>query len=76
MNCLEKGFVGAFSKTTLGWPSVCTIDQLVMVPVDPEPSNITSSLGLALLINSANFASTSPVGGGGGGVVWFLYHLQ
>ena len=40
-----------------------------MVPVEPEPSNITSSLGLALLINSANFASTSPVGGGGGGGV-------
>ena len=40
-----------------------------MVPVDPDPSNITSSLGLALLINSGNFASTSPVGGGGGGVV-------
>jgi hypothetical protein len=68
MNCLENGLVaGTSCKTTVGCPSVCMIDQLVRAPVDPDPSNITTSLGLAFLINSVNLASTFPVGGGGGG---------
>src|SRR5680860_1150313 len=72
VNCFENGLFGTFSKTTFGWPSVCTIVQLGMFPLDPDPSNITKSLGLAFLLPTVNLASTVSAdggGGGGGGVV-------